>query len=141
MATRRMAREVGLKALYAVDSSGDSVDAVVEHLSSEQGLPGRLRDFARALCGKAWEGRERYDDLIAGKAEHWALHRIARIDRIILRIALTEFSVFKDIPRKVIINEAIELARQYSTERSPGFVNGILDALIIQDEALASDPQ
>lgn len=131
MATRRMAREVALKALYAVESSGDPVADVVEHLSSEEGLPDRLRDFARSLCRHSWEDRKQYDELIAGKAEHWALHRIARIDRIIMRMALAEFFAFKDIPRKVIINEAIELARQYSTEKSPGFVNGVLDALII----------
>ena len=141
MATRRAAREVALKALYAVESSGDPVADVVEHLSSEEGLPDRLRDFARSLCRHSWADRSQYDELIAGKAEHWALHRIARIDRIIMRMALAEFFALKDVPRKVIINEAIELARQYSTEKSPGFINGVLDALIIQDEPLASDSQ
>ena len=131
MATRRMAREVALKALYAAESSGDLVADLVERLSSEEELPDRLRNFAQSLCRQAWENRAQYDDLIAGKAEHWALQRIARIDRIILRMALTEFFVFKDVPQKVILNEAIELARRYSTEKSPGFVNGVLDALII----------
>ena len=134
MATRRMAREVALKALYAAESFGELDPGLMERLASEEKLPDRLRDFARTLCRAAWENRAQYDDLIAGKAEHWALHRIARMDRIILRMALTEFFVFKDVPQKVIIDEAIELARQYSTDKSPGFVNGVLDALIISVE-------
>ncbi len=134
MATRRMAREVALKALYAADSSGELDPGLMERLASEEKLSDRLRDFARTLCRTAWENRVEYDDLIAGKAEHWALHRIVRMDRIILRMALTEFFVFKDVPQKVILDEAIELARVYSTDKSPGFVNGVLDALIIPVE-------
>lgn len=134
MATRRMAREVALKVLYAAESSLKLDPGLMERLASEEKLSDRLRDFARTLCRTAWENQAQYDDLIAGKAEHWALHRIARMDRIILKMALTEFFVFKDVPQKVIIDEAIELARQYSTDKSPGFVNGVLDALIIPAE-------
>ncbi|MCD6336555.1 MAG: transcription antitermination factor NusB [Candidatus Latescibacteria bacterium] len=134
MATRRMAREVALKALYAAESSGELDPGLMERLASEEKLSDRLLDFARTLCRTAWENRAQYDDLIAGKAEHWALHRIARMDRIILKMALTEFFVFKDVPQKVILDEAIELARQYSTDKSPAFVNGVLDALIIAME-------
>ncbi len=142
MATRRMAREVALKALYAAESSRELDPGLVERLASDEKLPDRLRNFARTLCRTAWENRVEYDDLIAGKAEHWALHRIARMDRIILKMALTEFFVLKDIPPKVIIDEAIELARAYSTDKSPGFVNGVLDALIIsaQEEKEKQSP-
>lgn len=125
---------MALKALYAAESSRELDPGLVERLSLEEEVSDRLRDFASSLCRHTWENRKQYDDLIAGKAEHWALHRIARMDRIILRMALTEFFVFKDVPKKVIIDEAIELARQYSTDKSPAFVNGVLDALIITAE-------
>ncbi|MFH1006358.1 MAG: transcription antitermination factor NusB [Candidatus Latescibacterota bacterium] len=139
MTTRRMAREVALKALYAAESSAELVDGLVDRLAGEENLSERLRDFARALCRTTWENRAQYDALIETKAEHWSLHRIARMDRIILKMALAEFFVFKDVPSKVILDEAIELARDYSTERSPSFVNGVLDAIIIPIEGCATD--
>ena len=77
------------------------------------------------------------DRLIGSASENWALERISRIDRILMRMALTEILVFDDIPVKVSIDEAIELAKRYSVEKSPAFINGILDALVKQEGVVA----
>ena len=79
--------------------------------------------------------RQEFDELIASKSRNWDLTRIALMDRLILRMALTEFFYFKDIPPKVSISEAIEIAKVFSTEESSSFVNGILDAIL--NDALA----
>lgn len=135
MATRREAREVALKALYAVESSGEEIEGVVAEWASEARLPPTLKAFCLRLCQEVRNAHPTLDGLIASHLEHWSLNRVARIDRIILRMALAEFLFFEDIPPKASMDEAIELARRFSTTESPGFVNGILDAIMIRDGA------
>jgi N utilization substance protein B len=134
MSTRREAREVALKALYAVESSEVEIEPVVTELASEAGLSPRLSAFCLCLCQQVGSYRAMLDGLISRHLEHWSLERVARIDRILLRMALAEFLFFEDIPPKVSIDEAIELARRFSTAQSPGFVNGILDAIMMGEE-------
>jgi N utilization substance protein B len=92
--------------------------------------------FARRLGEEAWARREDLDQMIGSVSENWSLDRISRIDRLILRMALSEMLGFDDIPAKVSLDEAIELAKRYSQEKSPGFVNGILDALLKREGML-----
>lgn len=87
-------------------------------------------DFATSLLEKVIENQKYVDELIIRFAENWELDRIAIIDRAIIQLAVTEFIYFKDIPTKVSINEAIDIAKQYSTEKSGIFINGILDAIL-----------
>ena len=76
-----------------------------------------------------WENREKLDEEIGQAAENWDISRISRIDRILMWMALTEIRSMDDVPVRVSIDEAIELAKRYSVEKAPGFINGILDKL------------
>ena len=124
--SRRRAREVALKVLYAVESAGDPLPEVFGTVADREGISGENRDFAEALCVKVLENEDRLDSLVAGVLENW------RIDRILIRMALAEYFFFPEVPPKVSIDEAVELARAYSTSQSPGFVNGVLDAIMMK---------
>ena len=130
MRSRRKAREAVLQALYWTESSGDPVQHTLHTMSIRADLAPEASAFATALGKEVWGRRKELDRLIESVLENWSLHRISRIDRILLRIALAEILAFEDIPIKVSIDEAIELAKGYSEEKAPGFINGILDALV-----------
>ena len=109
-------------------------NAGAESLQIDQFLIRRLRDdktqqFARALVTGVLENQAKIDELITGAAENWRLDRMAAIDRNILRIGVFEMLYDPSVPTKVAINEALELAKRYSTAQSSRFVNGILDRL------------
>ena len=142
---RRIAREQAIAVLYAHHLSGRPLGEVMESalvLSRQEAMqlgpdeelpPGALGDpatraFLRNLVLKTVRDSDSIDELIARKAFKWDLERIALLDRIILRLAIAEM-LHTDIPTKVSINEAIEIAKKYSTENSGKFVNGILDAV------------
>ena len=135
--SRRKAREVALQALYWSESSGEPVQRTIRSVALRAGLSEDAAEFARALGQEAWTRREELDGLVEGISRNWALDRISRIDRILLWMALTEMLAFDDIPFRVSMNEAIELAKRYSVEKAPTFINGILDALVRQQGILA----
>ncbi len=128
MRSRRSAREWALRVLYAVRLTGYPVEQCFTDI-----LKGARQDqnmqFCRKLCDAAASGDEQIDQAIRRAVQKWDLARLAVLDLIILRMAIAEFLYFDDIPFKVTINEAIELAKQYSTAQSGRFVNGILDAV------------
>ncbi len=128
MKSRHAAREWALRLLYARHFSGMPIAIVYGDLLGRAPLDPNLR-FARLLAERTAEHEPLLDDHIRRKAEKWDLQRIAILDHIILRMAICEFLFFDDIPIKVSINEAIELAKKYSTDQSGRFVNGILDAV------------
>jgi N utilization substance protein B len=128
MRSRRVAREWALRILYAHELSGEPVERIFADLLGTGSDDVNLR-FCRELSRRAAERNEYIDGLIVKAVQKWDLHRIAVLDHIILRVAIAEFLYFDDIPFKVTINEAIELAKRYSTGQSGRFVNGILDAL------------
>ena len=131
MSTRREAREKVMQALYARELSGDEVKHVIRHVIEPTlaGTPAAV-DFATKLFLRTLDGRAELDEMIDGHTKNWELSRIALIDKIVLRMAITEFLTFEDIPPKVTINEAIEVAKRFSTPRSGQFINGILDAVL-----------
>lgn len=129
MGARRAAREVALKVLYQLDLSGGDPEEVLEAYWEEHPVPEGVRQYAERLVRASWREREHLDTTIARLSEHWALRRMGVIDRSILRFAACELLLFEDIPPKVAINEAIEVAKKYGTEDSPAFVNGILDRI------------
>lgn len=100
----------------------------VESLEQRKKLSGDTR-LLEALYFDSIENADRYDALIKQKAENWELDRIARIDRILMYMAICEMLNFEEIPVKVTINEYLELAKTYSTPKSSKFINGILDSL------------
>jgi len=129
---RTRARELALQALYLIDvrGRGTQLDVAI-FLESETNDPDVL-DFARALVGGCSLQRDALDEKIAAVAENWHIHRMAVVDRNVLRIGTYELMCMDDIPPKVTINEAIDLAKRYSTADSGAFVNGILDKLRTQ---------
>jgi N utilization substance protein B len=126
---RRDARELALKILYSQELSRENWNNIFRQFFPEGEDNTKYSQFAKALCEKVEEGSERIDNLIRTHSEKWEFNRIAIIDKLILRIAIAEILFFPDIPPKVTINEAIEIAKQYSTANSSRFVNGILDAI------------
>ena len=129
---RTQARELVLWALYLVDIRGaESKDQVPELFRSQTDDPDVLA-FARELFDGCLRNRDELDGKIAEVAENWQIHRMAVIDRNVLRLGAYELMFLKDIPPKVSINEAIDLAKRYSTAESGAFVNGILDKLRTQ---------
>ena len=135
MRKRTQAREIALKALYQHDlrkkadrEASATVDDFEPFITEESDDP-EVREYARLLLDGALATMDDLDRRIAAVALRWKLSRIAPIDRCILRIALFEILESGDVPPKVAINEAIELAKKFSTEQSGSFVNGILDRI------------
>jgi len=132
MSSRREVRERVMQALYAYELGGGAPEHIIRvilkpDLDDEDGI----QDFAVRLFLFTIDLAEEADRIVAQHAENWDLSRIALIDRLVLRIAICELLKFEDIPPKVSINEAIEVAKRYSTEKSGKFVNGILDATLV----------
>lgn len=125
-----------MQALYAFELGGGEVPHILKTL-----LKPDLSDdattyrFAESLFLRTLDHREETDALIARHADNWDISRIALIDHILLRMAICEFLTFEDIPPKVTINEAIDIAKRYSTENSGKFINGILDAAVLDLQA------
>ncbi len=116
--------------LYAHEITGDPIDDIIGRLLKDLDTTKRSYEFATSLIHRVCENSAEYDALIRGQVEHWEFGRLAVLDRIILRMAICEFLTFDDIPPKVTLNESIEIARVYSTEKSDKFVNGVLDSLL-----------
>lgn len=129
MSKRRRAREAALSILYQLEFHPGKLEEVFRAFWADHPLPPEVRAFTEELVAGTVAHREEIDALITRYAEHWRFSRIALVDRNILRVATYEFLFQKDIPEKVIINEAIEIAKQYGSEDSGRFVNGILDKL------------
>jgi len=124
---RRKARETVLRALYAREINDSDSDESVDSLLNEASLSEKNTDFARNYINLVAKNKDWADKIISGLAKNWDIKRIAELDLIILRMAMVELKFMPDIPKKVALNEAIELAKKYSTEESPSFINGILD--------------
>ncbi len=129
MKGRHRVREMVLSCLYAVEAEAGTPDDILKTHLKEDHLDGKEKEFARALFQKTLVHREKLDGEIEPKLKNWKLSRIALLDQIIMRMALAEWHFFPDIPEKVSIDEAVELAKKFSTAESGHFVNGILDAI------------
>ncbi len=130
MGVRRSAREEALKILYGLELTGDEPDLALDRLGEESEVSRQVRAYTDRLVRTCWRERMALDALIARVSEHWALRRMNFIDRNVLRMAACELVFFDDIPPKVAINEAIDIARKYGTDTSGAFVNGILDRIV-----------
>ncbi len=126
---RRQARESVLQALYALELTRDNPEKVIQDILSRYDFNEDTRTFVQDLYWKTVHNGSWIDEKITRHLENWNFDRVARLDRLILRLAISELYFIEDVPPKVSITEAIEIARGYSTEESPGFVNGILDAV------------
>jgi N utilization substance protein B len=129
MGKRRRARELVLQGLYALEVAENPIEKVIEEIEQEDADP-TVQDFACALLRKTAHHHQELDEVISKAVQNWKFERIAVLDRLILRQSLCELMYFEEIPPKVTINEAIDLAKKFSTAESGRFVNGILDALL-----------
>jgi len=130
MAKRRKAREVALQFLYQLDLNGDD-DPIPhdEEFWARHPLDDDTHAFADALVRGTKSNQAKIDHAISQFAEHWDLERMAVVDRNILRLAVYEILWMADVPPKVAINEAIEIAKKFGTKESSRFINGLLDRI------------
>ena len=129
--TRHRAREAALQMLFAADLYLHDPQRLTDDYWNELGdtaIDTRTREFSDKLVHGALKEISTIDDRIRTRAEHWRIERMAIVDRNVLRLAVYEF-LFEDTPHTVIINEALEIARRFSTFEATQFINGILDAI------------
>ena len=131
LSKRRQVRERVLQALYAHEQSGDDVHHILEQIvrPTFEGEKTYLR-FAEKLFVRSVDVRHEADVLTERHVQNWDISRLALTDRLVLRLAIAEFLYFEDIPPKVTINEYVEVARAFGTDKSDAFVNGVLDAVL-----------
>jgi N utilization substance protein B len=129
MGARTSGREAALQMLFALEMSGDEADRVVTAYWRE--VPGDVegRDYADELVREVAAARETIDERIRAASKNWRLERMSRVDRNILRLGAQELAAHPDVPRAVVIDEAVELAKRYGAEGSSVFVNGVLDRI------------
>ncbi len=130
MGRRRKSRELALQFLYELDLHGDDGTSprLAEFWTRHPADPD-VRTFTEELVRGTRENQRKIDDLITQFTEHWSLDRMAVVDRNILRQAIYELLWEPDVPPKVVINEALEVAKKFSTQESSRFINGILDRI------------
>ena len=130
MGTRRKSRELALQMLFQADMGRQAPDDVRRTFwSGQKSAEEEVRGFADDLFRVASERHEEVDELIERHAEHWRMDRMAAVDRNLLRAAVAELLGFPDTPRAVVINEALEIARKFSSPESVQFINGVLDSI------------
>lgn len=129
MRKRTKAREAGLKTLYQLDITSEDIETILEdYWEDNQALP-EVKEFASKMARGVAGQISNLDKIITRYADNWTIKRMAVIDRNVLRMAVYELMFMDDIPPKVSINEAIDLAKKYSDMDSGKFVNGILDRI------------
>ena len=130
---KRQAREAALQMLYQCEvGRAGAFESIGSYWPSREGkdaLPEPLREFANSVVRGTLDRREEIDAMLTAHAQNWRVERMAVIDRLVLRMAVYEMLAEIETPSKVIINEAIELARSFSGDEAVGFVNGVLDAV------------
>lgn len=126
---RRQARECALQMLFQLDITGDSIGDVLGIYFEGKTIANEVRAFSTSLVRRAVDERGRVDELLRETGSNWRLERMAVVDRNILRLATAELLTDPETPRNVILNEAIEIAKRFSSAESAQFINGVLDAV------------
>ena len=130
MGTRRKSRELVLQMLFQLDMGKQPPDEVRRTFWNERGeVDKETRGFADDLFGVAVDRGKEIDGAIERHAEHWRMDRMAAVDRNVLRAGVAEFFGYPKTPRPVVINEALEIARKFSSPESVQFINGVLDSV------------
>ena len=126
---RRRARELALQFLYQLTvQKGENLDQL-EPFLAEFGSDDQDRELARAWIRGAWQNQQKIDTMVQNVSSNWDLNRISMVDRNNLRLAVYQMLYQPEIPTKVVINEAIELSKIFSTAQSSSFINGLLDTI------------
>ncbi len=125
---RRKEREFALQILYAHEFNPEPVAVLIERIGVEK--QDLATEFAREIIQTCIDKKVELDEEIKSKLQNWDFKRVTIIDKLLLRMAIVEFLCFEEIPPEVTLNEIIEIGKNYSTERSGKFINGILDAVL-----------
>jgi transcription antitermination protein NusB len=136
MKSRTKARAIALQVLYEVDITGHNAATVMQERLEDDKLNESLHEFTRQIIFGVFPLRDELDTIIAEHAPEWPLDQVATIDRNIIRIALWEFAIKENVPVKVAINEAVELAKLFGSDSTPRFVNGVLGSLAQQQNEI-----
>ena len=126
---RRVGRRLALQFLYQLDAQGGANLDQMKNFLDEYGDDFETRELAEKWIKAVWVNHAKMDELIGKVSENWDLSRITLVDRSNLRLAVYQLVECPDIPAKAVINEAVELAKEFSTAQAPAFVNGVLDAV------------
>ena len=130
MGARRKARELALQMLFQHDMSGNEPDMIITTFDDLQKSKPNTREFATKIFRGTVDHLSEIDEMIQAQAENWRLSRMAVVDRNIIRMSVYEFLHENDTPKLVIIDEAIEIAKKFGTQKSSQFINGILDGIL-----------
>jgi len=136
---RTRARELAMQGLFQLDVQGSDLLERLFNFFKETDANDMTIHLAMKWTKETWGNLVACDELITGSTLKWKMSRLSPVDKSILRLSVYQLLFCDDIPKKVVINEAIELAKKYSTEKSPGFINGVLDA--INKKIKAADEQ
>ena len=136
MGKRRAARELALKFLYQSEFSSDSPDSELSPFFERANVSEEIQNFTQSLIKKLLFHDKEVDELLKKISSNWAPDRMAVIDKNILRLGICELLFDSTTPPKVVINEAVEIAKKFGTEESSDFINGILDK-IFRDSKVA----
>lgn len=129
MSIRRKAREMALQCLYQIEMSGVTPEEALNHFCQNFEVNKKAALYAKSLISGVNSHRVEIDNLIDKYAVNWRISRIAAVDRNIIRVAVFELCYGGDVPATVAINEAIDIAKRFSTDDAASFINGILDAV------------
>ena len=130
MDKRTRARELTIQMLYQLDVQGPDIFKYLGKFFAETDEDFFVQELASEWIKGTWENLQQCDEPIIESTIKWQFSRLSPVDKSILRMSVYQFKFCPDIPPKVVINEAIELAKKFSTDKSPGFVNGVLDAIL-----------
>ncbi len=129
MTQRRCARESALEVFYRLDIGSESTEKSLKEIEERTNFTLQGEKYFERLINETFINLDAIDKTIKQYLKHWSFSRLAGVDRAILRVACSELLFFPDIPPKVIINEALEIAKKYGSADSARFVNGVLDAI------------
>lgn len=139
---RRLARERLLQMLYAHEMNGRDIDQLfAEMVMKDLEVDPAALEFAREMTLRLTKNHEEIRTLITERLKHWDISRVALIDRLLIQMGITELLYFPEIPPKATINELIEIAKEFSTDESGKFINGILHAIMTQLKAEGKLPK
>ena len=130
MGKRRTARELALKFLYQTEFNPGSPDSELNPFCERANVSEEVQNFTQALIKKLLLHEKEVDELLKKFSAHWTPDRMTVIDKNIIRLGICELLFDSTTPPKVVINEAVEIAKRFGTEESPGFINGILDKIL-----------
>lgn len=138
MSAKHKVRELAMQLLFVWDANGACDLESAPQVIQQRGEDGQINQKAISMAQAVWEARPLADACVERLAPQWPIRRLAAVDRAVLRMAIWELTS-SDTPPKVVIDEAIELAKEYSTELSSGFVNGVLDAALKEKQTITAE--